>query len=281
VSVEGRIGIGLLAVTIAAAGAWASPPAGGQAPPQMPPPERLVRTVTPTLLRREADPQFTVELVPGRSVELRGAVSHRLVSSRFVPSGPPVPDRVVALTFDDGPSKYTARFVAELKRLGVPATFFVIGTQVAERPELVRLEADSGMAVGDHTWSHPWRTPFARLPASKIRSEIGGGLAALRRIGVPTRLFRPPGGNYSPFVLREARRRGLRVVLWSVDARDWVAGSTAAEIERRVLSAVRPGSIVVMHDGGGNREATLAALPRIVARIRARGLAFVALAPVG
>jgi peptidoglycan-N-acetylglucosamine deacetylase len=276
-----RIGVAAAAVAIAAGGAWVTPAAGVHAGRvvALPKAERLVRTVTPASLRHAANPQFAVELVPGRSVEVRGAVSHRLVSSRFVPNGPAAADNAVALTFDDGPSEYTARFVAELERLRVPATFFVIGSQAAEHPELVRLEAASGMAVGDHSWSHP--LPFASLPGRAIRSQIDECLAVLRRIGVPTRLFRPPGGEDSRYVIRAARRSGLRVVLWSVDARDWVAGSTAAEIEQRVLSAVRPGSIVVMHDGGGNREATLAALPEIVAGIRARGLGLVALGPVG
>ena len=73
----------------------------------------------------------------------------------------------------------------------------------------------------------------------------------------------------------------MRVVLWSVDARDWVAGSTTDQIVERVLRAVQPGAIVLMHDGGGDRQATLDALPQIVAGIRARGLGFVALSPVG
>jgi len=94
-------------------------------------------------------------------------------------------------------------------------------------------------------------------------------------------LFRPPGGTFSRFVIRMARPEREHVVPWSVDARDWVEGSTASEIVQRVLGAVRPGSIVLMHDGGGNREATLDALPEIVAGIRRAGLDLVALAPVG
>ena len=243
--------------------------------------EPLKREVEQASLRRPANPQFYVELFPGRSVVTRGAVSHRLVSARFVPGGPARLDNAVALTFDDGPSEYTRRIVDLLARLHVPATFFVIAEQAKEYPELVRLEADSGMAVGNHSYDHPWRSPFASLPKTRIRAEIDDAQAVLQRIGVDSVLFRPPGGTYSPFVLRAAAAEGMRVVLWSVDARDWAAGATAQQIEERVLGAVQPGSIVVMHDGGGDRSATLEALPAIVAGIRRAGLALVALAPLG
>jgi peptidoglycan-N-acetylglucosamine deacetylase len=243
--------------------------------------EPVEREVEWAALRRPANPQFIVDLFPGRSVVTRGAVSHRLVSARFVPDGATVPDDAVALTFDDGPSPYTRRFVSLLTELHVPATFFVVGTQAEAYPELVRLEVDSRMAVGNHSYDHPWRTPFADLPRAEIRSEVGRAQAILDRLGAHSVLFRPPGGTVSPTVLAAASAHGLRVVLWSVDARDWVAGSTADEIAERVLGAVEPGSIVVMHDGGGDREATLAALPEIVAGIRGRGLRLVALAPLG
>jgi peptidoglycan-N-acetylglucosamine deacetylase len=243
--------------------------------------EPLRREVVRAALRRPTSPQFTVDLIPGRSVVTRGALSHRLVSTQFVPDGPAAPEDAVALTFDDGPSPYTRRLLSLLTALHVPATFFVVGTQAEAYPYLVRLEVASGMAVGDHSYDHPWRTPFADLPAAEVRSEVGRGQAVLDRLGVRSVLFRPPGGSVSPVVLAAAAAHGLRVVLWSVDARDWVAGTTAEEIVQRVLGAVGPGSIVVMHDGGGNREATLEAVPEIVAGIRNRGLRLGALAPLG
>jgi peptidoglycan/xylan/chitin deacetylase (PgdA/CDA1 family) len=192
-----------------------------------------------------------------------------------------VPEQAVALTFDDGPSEYTARFVWMLEQLGVPAAFFMVGTEAERYPNLVRLVADAGMAIGNHTYSHPLQKPFAQLPREEIVAEIDRGRAVLRRLGVDPVLFRPPGGTFSTFVVDAAQARGERVVIWSVDTRDWVAGTTADEIAARVLRDVQPGSIILMHDGGGDREATLEALPRIVAGIRSRGLAFVPLAPVG
>jgi peptidoglycan/xylan/chitin deacetylase (PgdA/CDA1 family) len=154
-------------------------------------------------------------------------------------------------------------------------------------PELLRacnVRLGSGLERCDRRRprrDHPWRHPFAGLPHAQIRSEIARAQAVLTRLGARGVLFRPPGGTVSPFVLRTAAAHGLRVVLSSVDARDWVAGTTADQIVARVLGAARAGSIVVMHDGGGDREPTLEALPRIVAGIRRQGLRLVALAPTG
>jgi peptidoglycan-N-acetylglucosamine deacetylase len=244
-------------------------------------PERRTHEVTRTSVDRPANPQFFLDLVPGRSIVVRGAVSRKLVAAWFVPDGPPVADRAVALTFDDGPSQYTGRILALLTRLHVPATFFVVGKEADGYADLVHREVETGMVVGNHSYAHPYRHPFARLPRTRIRSEIARGQAVLARLGVRSVLFRPPGGTVSPFVLRTAGAHGLRVVLWSVDARDWVRGTTAKQIVRRVLRSVRAGSIVVLHDGGGNRAATGKALPAIIAGIRRRGLRLVALAPTG
>jgi peptidoglycan/xylan/chitin deacetylase (PgdA/CDA1 family) len=103
------------------------------------------------------------------------------------------------------------------------------------------------------------------------------GEQVLSRLGARPRLFRPPGGSTSPQLVRAAAALGQRVVLWSVDPADWTLGSSARKITKRVLAAVRPGSIVILHDGGGDRTATLAALPAIVRGIRQRGLQLVAL----
>jgi peptidoglycan/xylan/chitin deacetylase (PgdA/CDA1 family) len=225
-----------------------------------------------------SDPQFFVDRVPGEELIERGAISHELVSIRFRPLGAPRPERAVALTFDDGPSpRYTPRILAELAKLHVRATFFVIGYLARAHPSLVRREAKLGMAVGNHSYNHPEVPPFAQLPAPLIRDEIGLADQELVRLGIRPRLFRPPGGGSSAKLVRIAEALGQRVVLWSVDPTDWEPGVTGAEIARRVLSAVRPGSIVDLHDGGGDRSATLAALPKIVRGIKARGLRLVVL----
>ena len=242
--------------------------------------EPLARQVVRVPGGSPSDPQFTVTRVPGEQMIVRGAISHQLVSVRFRPTGAAKVERAVALTFDDGPSpQFTARILNALRKLHVHATFFVIGYLAEAYPGLVRRELRFGMTVGNHTYNHPEVPPFDQLPARLLADEIGIGSEILGKLGVHPGLFRPPGGSTSPAVVRAAAAVGERVVLWSVDPTDWRSGMSKRQIVRRVLAAVRPGSIVILHDGGGNRSATLAALPAIVRGIRHRGLHLVALAP--
>lgn len=240
--------------------------------------EPLVRSRVRVSGGMASDPQYTVSRTPGEQVIVSGALSHELVSMRFRPKGAARVERAVALTFDDGPSpQYTPRILAALTKLRVHATFFVIGYLAEANPDLVHQELRLGMTVGNHSYNHPEVPPFAQLPQQLLTDEIALGEQVLSRLGAQPRLFRPPGGSTSPQVVHAAAALGQRVVLWSVDPADWSPGSSAKEIAKRVLSAVRPGSIVILHDGGGNRSATLAALPKIIRGIRQRGLQLVAL----
>jgi len=224
-------------------------------------------------------PQFFLVRTRGTQVVVRGAISGKLVSARLLPFHA-VPERAVALTFDDGPSPYTLAILRELERLHVKATFFDIGFQADMYPSLVRAELKAGMTVGNHTYNHPEVPPFDQLPRRLLDDEISLGAASLRHAGASPVLFRPPGGSASGAVVAAAKAQGERVILWSVDPRDWEVGATAASIAQAVLSTVRPGSIVDMHDGGGDRSATLRALPAIVKGIRKRHLRLVAI-PTG
>jgi peptidoglycan/xylan/chitin deacetylase (PgdA/CDA1 family) len=241
--------------------------------------EPVRRQIVPLPDGAVPNPQFFLLRTPGRELVLRGAISHKLVSARFVADGRPVRvEPAVALTFDDGPSpEYTPRILAMLRRLRVHATFFVIGYLADRYPQLVREELRAGMSVGNHSYNHPEVPPFDRLPRPLIADEITLGAHSLQRIGADPRLFRPPGGSFSAQVVQAAQRLRQRVVLWSVDPGDWQPGATAARIARAVLSAARPGSIVILHDGGGDRAATVRALPAIVRGIRRRHLRLVAI----
>jgi peptidoglycan-N-acetylglucosamine deacetylase len=242
--------------------------------------EPLARQIEHLRGRIPADPEFDVAYARGEEVIIRGALSHELVSARFYPQGPIRVRKVVALTFDDGPwPSSTPAILDTLQRLHVRATFFVIGYLAHQYPGLVRRELRLGMTIGNHTYNHPQVPPFDQLPLPLLRDEIGLDQQILEKLGVRTHLFRPPGGSTSSRVVRAAAATGERVVLWSVDPTDWQPGVTAAQITHRVLSAIRAGSIVILHDGGGDRSATLAALPAIVHGIRARGLRLVPLSP--
>jgi peptidoglycan/xylan/chitin deacetylase (PgdA/CDA1 family) len=184
----------------------------------------------------------------------------------------------VALTFDDGPwPGTTRRLLGVLRRMRVRATFFVVGRQVQEHPALLRAIAEAGHAIGNHSFSHPTGRPFRMLPPGRIRHELVATDRALVRLGVTPELFRPPGGSYDGRMLAVADELGLRTVLWDVDARDWASAARPALIARSVLRQVRPGSIVLLHDGGGDGGATVRAVPRIVRGIRRLGLRLVPL----
>jgi len=179
---------------------------------------------------------------------------------------------LVALTFDDGPGPYTDALLRELERLRVPGTFFVVGYQLpAFEPQLQR-EVDLGQAIGDHTADH---RDLALLPARGQRAQILADARELRSYGAPwPRLFRPPYGAYDRTTHALLGRARMLSVLWSVDSEDYTRPGVAA-IVRNVVDHVQPGSIVLMHDGGGNRTQTIAALPRIVRRLRRDGYRFV------
>jgi len=222
------------------------------------------------------DPQFSLETGPGREILTSGAVSRRGVTTAFQPSGALRTRRAVALTFDDGPwPDSTAKVLAILAKAHVKATFFLVGRQVRRHPELVGRQVRAGMTLGSHSFNHP--QPFGQLADATIGQEMDQGVAALAELGVRTRLFRPPGGAIPPAVVSAARARGLRTVVWTVDPTDWRRGVTPDQIVRRVLGSAEPGSIVLLHDGGGDRSATVAALPRIIDGLKRRKLALVTL----
>ncbi len=175
--------------------------------------------------------------------------------------------REVALTFDDGPSPYTIQVLRILHRFHVHATFFVVGREVASYKHLVAAEARAGNDVGDHTMSHP---PLAQLSASAQSEQLGGDARLISAAGAPApRLMRPPYGSFNTTTLQVLRAQRLLMVLWSVDTKDYARPGTSRIIYTAV-SGAQPGAIILMHDGGGDRSETVAALPRIITRLRQR-----------
>jgi peptidoglycan/xylan/chitin deacetylase (PgdA/CDA1 family) len=241
--------------------------------------EEMVRDVTRISAGRPGNPQFSLGTSGGRQILVRGAISGKVVKVEFQPTGGYRQPKAVALTFDDGPSaRYTPQILAILQKYDVQATFFMVGVHIQEYPAVVRMVADAGMTIGNHSFSHPNAPPFRQLPRSRIKDEIHRTADALSSLGVASGLFRPPGGSFSPAVIRIAATVDARLVLWTVDPHDW-GGRNPRDIVRAVLGAVKPGSIITLHDGGGDRSATVRALPRIIKGIRARGLELVAIRP--
>ena len=178
--------------------------------------------------------------------------------------------KVVALTFDDGPFPLTPKFYDVLEREHVPATFFLIGDQVPGKGALLKRALRDGFVLGDHTWTHANVSGDGPAAARQISLTKN---AIQRATGYTPCLFRAPGGAVSAPLISEARGMGMNTIEWDVDPTDWSTPGTDA-IYSRVVSQTKPGSIILMHDGGGPRGQTLAALPRIIHTLRARGYKF-------
>jgi len=200
--------------------------------------------------------------------------------SRAPGSGP-----TVALTFDDGPGPYTSQVLDVLAREGVPATFFVTGRNVSKNPDLVARATREGHLVANHTWDHEypdeveggWTVRY--LKDQLIRTSN----AVVEAGGERTCWFRPPGGSAPPSLQPVASALRMSVALWSVDTEDWKiqadgdASGISWDIYLAALTTTQRHPIVLMHDGGGFRGATAAALPKIIDWYRSRGYTFVRL----
>lgn len=194
----------------------------------------------------------------------------RLIHGNAPPTGPR--PKLVALTFDDGPYPVdTPLLLDALDDLHVPATFFLIGRDAVQYPELVRRIAARGGEIADHTQTHP---DLDRLDDAAVRDEIEQGAAQLSKyVSDPAlhTLFRPPHGRYREATLRVAQAAGYDVVLWNDDPGDWRTVS-AAQLERHIFAHATAPEIILLHSG---RLATIAMLSDVVARYREAGYRFV------
>jgi peptidoglycan/xylan/chitin deacetylase (PgdA/CDA1 family) len=212
-------------------------------------------------------------LTPGRDAALAAdrAINHVLAYTPFVKAGVPR-RRLIALTFDDGPSPYTPTIVRELLRLRAPATFFVVGQQLDYFSAGLRDEARYGFVIGDHTENHP---PLTAMNSSLQYLQIHTDALRIRHFGGGwPRLFRPPYGLWNPHTMAILHRLRMLMVMWSDDPSDWRRPGTQV-IVSRVLQGARPGAIIELHDGGGDRSQTAAALPGIIRALRRRHYQFV------
>ncbi|MEW9702689.1 polysaccharide deacetylase family protein [Paenibacillus sp. SI8] len=181
----------------------------------------------------------------------------------------------VALTFDDGPDdKYTPRILDILKKEQVQATFFVIGEQAKQHPQMIKRIVNEGHVIGNHTWDHP---NLSKETTDKIQSEIGSTDDLIKQItGKAPTLFRAPYGAISPQVAKEAASSGHQLIGWSVDTLDW-DGKSVSQILSNVRKEVRPGSIILQHFAGGkkgNLNNTVEALPQIISYLKQKGYSF-------
>lgn len=216
-------------------------------------PEASANADEPTEAAVSTEPAAPTAAPTGRS---SAAASGRPASGR----------KIVHLTFDDGPDESTPQVLDILARHGVRATFFVIGEHAAEHPDLVKRIRAEGHTIGNHTWTHPWLT---KLSPAGVRSELS---RTEQVIGGST-CMRSPGGLENDAVKREAAALGLTPVGWTADSRDWQQPGVQA-ITRNIMDNVSPGGTILMHDGGGDRTQTVAALDGVLATLETQGYSF-------
>lgn len=191
-------------------------------------------------------------------------------------AGVPADGYALTLTFDDGPHpKHTQQVLELLEAHDAKAVFCVVGQRVREHPELVRKVLDAGHALCNHTETHD--SKLSQRARDEIEDELSDTEAAIdaaagEDVDVP--YFRQPSMHIQPQVLPIAKDLGYEPLNWTVDPRDWSEPGTTT-IVRRVLNQVRPGAVVLLHDGGGDRSQTVAALKQILTGLDAAGYRYV------
>jgi peptidoglycan/xylan/chitin deacetylase (PgdA/CDA1 family) len=228
-------------------------------------------------------------LTLGAAAALGIAVPPCRASARPLPA--PAPEytvnagpKVMALTFDDGPSpQYTPQVLDVLRDHGVRATFFVCGDNVIQYPDVIRRAIAEGHVIGNHTWSHP---DLADLSAAEIRDQVQRTQQAVTdTAGHTPVLFRAPYGDFTDTTLDICADLALRPISWSVDPEDWANPGTSTIVDR-VLAGAATGAIVLHHDGteggdddpapgsGGDRSQTVAALTSYLPQLLDAGYTF-------
>jgi peptidoglycan-N-acetylglucosamine deacetylase len=188
--------------------------------------------------------------------------------------------KLVALTFDDGPSPvWTPRILDALKQAGVKATFFLLGEHVEKYPQIARRIAQEGHEIGNHTYDHH---VLIYYKLDEVDKEIGAAERAIKEAtGVTTKYFRPPKAWLTNQEKRRVKELGYKVILWSLNSKDWVTFHDK-QITGYILRNIRPGDIILFHDSGGvftteggSRKQTEKTILRLAEKLKERGYRFV------
>jgi peptidoglycan/xylan/chitin deacetylase (PgdA/CDA1 family) len=184
----------------------------------------------------------------------------------------PPEKKVIALTFDDGPwPNTTAKVLDILKKNRIKSTFFVVGQNVKNYPDLTKQIVADGHIIANHTWHHWYHQMSAEAAAYEVANT---GDIIYQTTGVRTSLFRPPGGIMNNGVAAYAKNNKYAVIMWSADSMDY-SRPAVPRLMNNIFREAKPGGIVLMHDGGGDRSHTVKALPEIISRFRKQGYEFV------
>lgn len=180
--------------------------------------------------------------------------------------------KVIALTFDDGPwPRSTAQVLDILNKNNIKGTFFVVGQNVKRYPDLTRRIVAEGHSIANHTWHHWYHHMNPQVAAYEVANTTD---IIFKTTGVKSRLFRPPGGIMTNGLVSYAKNNKYAVIMWSSDSIDY-SRPAVPRLINNIFKSAKSGGIVLMHDGGGDRTRTVQALPEIINRFRKQGYKFV------
>jgi peptidoglycan/xylan/chitin deacetylase (PgdA/CDA1 family) len=191
-------------------------------------------------------------------------------------------DKIIALTFDDGPNgDYTEQVLDILGKESIKGTFFLIGKNVEVYPQIAKEIVEQGHSVGNHSYTHTWSLPFETKKT--VIAEVNKAEEAIYNATcVQPKLFRPPHGFRTPWMEYTIHKMGYKIVMWDDMTTDYIVRSKPKEIAKKIISKVRPGAIIVFHDGlnlnhRANRENTIEALRIVINELKEKNYKFISL----
>jgi peptidoglycan/xylan/chitin deacetylase (PgdA/CDA1 family) len=183
-------------------------------------------------------------------------------------------DKVIYLTFDDGPSKYTEEFLDLFKKYKIKVSFFVV-TEFAKLYEsTIKKEQKDGHLICYHSLNHK---DYIKIMPMETITNFNSGLRILNKMGVKIKYFRAPWGRINLTLLRQIKKNNLKLIIWDVMAQDWEANISSEEIANRLLKRTKNGSVICIHDGRGKNDApkrTLEALYKVIPIFLEKGYKF-------
>ena len=178
--------------------------------------------------------------------------------------------RIIAITFDDGPTtEYGTKILNILDFFESKGTFFYVGKRLRDHPEIAIKTRDKGHEIGNHSYSHE---DYSQMKSKSIKKDIGASQGVFReKLGFYPSLFRPPYGSFKGSQIRHMKPYFRHLIKWSIDPRDWDQGMDKAQIKAHILSEARPGAIILLHEN----EKTLRMLPFLLLELEKKGYTFV------
>ncbi|GHF79273.1 polysaccharide deacetylase family protein [Thalassotalea marina] len=229
--------------------------------------------------QNSAKPQSKIPHIRGENINLNGFHETRAKTfgQHYILEAQ-TSKKLLSLTFDDGPSQYTLAIAKVLAKYKIPATFFMLGNEMQQHPEIVKAIHHQGHQIANHSWDHPDVSTFNNAKTF-WQQQVASQATTLKQIvGISSNIFRPPYGRITDTQVEHLIKNGMVTVMFSIDTKDWDENDNAVDtLVDRATKYAHPGAIILMHDGGGNRQNTVNALAPIIEFYLAQGYQFVRL----